>query len=587
MADLTRRSGSQILRTFLPNQTADLRGSIYKVTDWSGAVPLRVDEQSVRRSLLREIQPWTQAGTDGGFTSDLYGLKPIKVVELDDESGVAVERYPRVWLCPVCKRIGKDCSRRCVCGSARWGQLHFIGFHKCGAVAEPRIRRCPTHDDVKMISPKSVKATDIRFACPICDTTTMKGLGFVPCSCGDGNFTWNVHKARSAYTPRGMAMINPASPDKLQAILGPGGATRALMWVVEGMSAMDPTSMTASSTKAELINTLINNGLTRELAESMAAQAEAAGQVGQSPVEADLATLSDAQRDAAGHNAVSIATATYDSRTPSSSLEAPVGSELARLYTTNYPAARERAGIVEVDLVERFPILNVMYGFTRGGNELGEDRLCTFREKRGGYRLYGDLAETEALLIRLDPVRVACWLESRGHALGTWETDSGASARAAILRSASIPPPGDEPTQATPGSDLLKLVHSFSHRLMRLASVYAGIDRDSLSEFLLPLHLGFFMYATPKGDFVLGGMQSVFESNLDELLGSFVNAERRCPLVPGCSRGSGACSGCLYVGEPSCRLFNTYLDRQSLFGSRGYLDGTRTTESFNGGDSAS
>ncbi|ETA05645.1 hypothetical protein [Gordonia alkanivorans] len=369
-----------------------------------------------------------------------------------------------------------------------------------------------------------------------------------------------------------MAMINPASPDKLQAILGPGGSGRALMWLVEGMTAMDPMRMVASSTKAELIKTLMSNGLTQELAEAMAAQAEAAGQVGQSPVEAELATLSDSDREAAGHDAVSIATATYDSRTPSRRLEAPTESELAEVYSANYPAALERARLFEVDLVERFPILNAMYGYTRGGNGLGEDRLCTFRDKRGAYRLYGDLAETEALLIRLEPVRTARWLEGRGHSLGIWDDSSDASARAAILRSASIPPPGDEPAQATAGSDLLKLIHSYSHRLMRLTSVYAGIDRDSLSEFLLPLNLAFFMYATPKGDFVLGGMQSVFESNLDELLGSFVDAERRCPLDPGCSRGSGACSGCLHVGEPSCRLFNTYLDRQTLFGQGGYLD---------------
>ncbi|MDY6811314.1 MAG: hypothetical protein SW127_20245 [Actinomycetota bacterium] len=573
MVDLTRRSGSQILRTFLPNQTADIKGNIYKVSDWSSPAPLRVDEQSVRRSLLREIQPWTKAGEDGGLASDLYGLKPIKVVELEADNGVAVERYPRIWLCPACKRIGRDSTKRCPCGSSRWGQLHFLGFHQCGAVVEPRIQRCPAHDEVMMVSPKSAKAADIRFACPICKTTTMSGLGFMRCPCGNGNITWNVHKARSVYTPRGMAMINPASPEKLQAILGPGGSSRALAWVVEGMSADDPMSMAAMPTREEFINTLMSaNGFTRELAESMAAQAEAAGQVGQSPVSAALAELTDAQRDTAGHDAISIATATHDSRTPSTRLEAPSGSDLAAIYASRYPAALKRAGLLEVDLVERFPVLNTMYGYTRGGNGLGEDRLCTFRDKRGGYRLYGDLSETEALLFRLEPVKTARWLERRGHDLGTWDSTSAVSARAAILRAAAIPPPGDQPAVATPGSDLLELLHSYSHRLMRLTSVYAGIDRDSLSEFLLPLHLGFFMYATPKGDFVLGGMQSVFESNLDELVNAFVSAERRCPLDPGCSRGSGACSGCLHVGEPSCRFFNTYLSRQSLFGPSGYLD---------------
>ncbi|MGV6991242.1 hypothetical protein ACUY3U_07230 [Gordonia amicalis] len=331
-------------------------------------------------------------------------------------------------------------------------------------------------------------------------------------------------------------------------------------------------SMSSTSTKAEFIKTLIGSGISPELAETMAGHAAAAGEIGQSPIDVDLATLTEEQRDTATHDAVSIATAAHDSRTPSRKLAAPQNSKLAGVYSVNYPTAIGSSGLFEVDLIERFPILNAMYGYTRGGHDLGEDLLCGFRDKRGGHRLYGDLSETEALLIRLDPVRTAQWLEHRGHNLGTWDAASAASARSAILRSTSIPSPGDEPDQPTAGSELLKLVHSYSHRLMRLTSVFAGIDRDSLSEFLLPLHLAFFMYATPKGDFVLGGMQSVFESNLDELLNSFVDAERRCPLDPGCSRGSGACSGCLHVGEPSCRFFNTFLDRQTLFGPSGFLD---------------
>lgn len=572
MADLGTRSGSQILRTFLPRQTADLKNGIYMVSEWSGAAALPIDESSVRRALQREVAPWIVNATDNGLGADLYGGKSIRVVELDEERGVAVERFPRVWLCPTCKRIGKDMAKPCPCGSKRWGQLHFVGFHSCGSITEPWIKRCPTHNDVKLVSPKSAKAADIRFKCPICSFETMKGLGFKKCPCGDGNFTWNVHKARTVYTPRGTALINPPRPDKLQTILGTGGAKKALSWVVEGMSAVDAMSMAGASSSADLVEMLVNNGLSRPLAEEMAAKAAAAGEIDQSPVETALGTIGAAEREAAEHDAVSIATATFGSRTPSAELVAPSGyPELSDTYRVSYPKALANAGLFEIDLVEQFPILNVMYGFTRGGGKPGEDKLNTFRDKKGGYRLHGDLSETEALLVRLDPSKVADWLTARGHDIGAWDPADQSSARAAILRSADIPPPGDLPEPATVGSDLLSLVHSYSHRLMRQTSVFAGIDRDALSEFLLPRHLAFFMYAAPRGDFVLGGMQSVFETNLDSLLLTFVEAERRCPLDPGCSRGSGACSGCLHVGEPSCRFFNTFLDRLTLFGPSGYL----------------
>lgn len=117
--------------------------------------------------------------------------------------------------------------------------------------------------------------------------------------------------------------------------------------------------------------------------------------------------------------------------------------------------------------------------------------------------------------------------------------------------------------------DLRALVHSYAHRVIRQTAAAAGIDRDSLSEYLVPLHGAFFVYSS--NSFVLGGLQAVFETELDRLLAGVVDGERRCPLDPGCSRGNGACIGCLHVGEPSCRHFNAELDRKALFGTEGYL----------------
>jgi len=224
-------------------------------------------------------------------------------------------------------------------------------------------------------------------------------------------------------------------------------------------------------------------------------------------------------------------------------------------------------------LVERFPVLNIIYGYTRGGGDAGATRLVPFRHPRGGYRFHGDLSETEALFLRLDPVRVAHWLISRGHSLQgfTAEDYDARRARIAILDTAEIPDPGDELPVATAGSDLLTLVHSYAHRFIRQTGVYAGIDRDALAEYLAPLHLGFFIYAAARGDFVLGGLQAVFETELNNLVSVIVDGEHRCALDPGCARGAGACLACLHVGEPSCRHFNTYLDRKCLFGQAGYL----------------
>ena len=158
-----------------------------------------------------------------------------------------------------------------------------------------------------------------------------------------------------------------------------------------------------------------------------------------------------------------------------------------------------------------------------------------------------------------------------GHQLEPWQDDS--TARISILNAATVPPPGsDPPNPRTVGSSLLTLVHSYSHRLIRRTAVRAGLDRNSLSEFLVPLHLGFFVFAAARGGFVLGGLQALFETELEHLLDNVVYSEHRCALDPGCNRAGSACAACLHLGEPSCRWFNRFLDRQTLTGPTGYFD---------------
>ena len=150
-----------MLRTFLPQQTADLRGGIYRVVEWASAAALPVDQETVRRRLVREIGPWSAAGEDSGFGAALRKGANVEVVQLDYERGVTVERFPRVWLCRTCRRVGASRERACRCGKRTWGQLHFVGFHDCGYVCEPWVKRCPQHDDVKVVLPRSAKASNL------------------------------------------------------------------------------------------------------------------------------------------------------------------------------------------------------------------------------------------------------------------------------------------------------------------------------------------------------------------------------------------------------------------------------------------
>src|SRR6478609_7036394 len=103
MAELGQRSRSQVLRGYLPQQTQDINGGIYRVTEWSSPNTVQVDDEALRRHLLHQIHPFELHGTDGGVAADLRAGARIQVVELDDDRGVQVERFPQVWLCHTCK----------------------------------------------------------------------------------------------------------------------------------------------------------------------------------------------------------------------------------------------------------------------------------------------------------------------------------------------------------------------------------------------------------------------------------------------------------------------------------------------------
>lgn len=561
------RSASQILFGFLPDQTVDLRGGVWKVKDWRHPkVRNEIDMTSLRREIIRQANPWRFANMDGEFVTRLEGGAKMVVLSLDEDNGVEVEPFPRSWICKSCKRIHDTPSAVCPCGGKGKGQLFFVGYHdKCGKIVAPWIPKCKEHKQVRIVFPGTSSASEIVFECPVCNKLIRRGFGMTPCACGNGNLSYQPHRASSVYTPRSVVIVNPPSKERIKVIAEAGGPPRALSWMVDGM--VSKTVEDVPTNRDILRRQLEAQKLPPAIIQKMldvAGDADGAIQ----DHEVDLPAI---QREEAEAQAVTVALAMLESRTSQKDLESGTDaeSELGILYRVKYPCALDAAGIHAVDLVEKFPVLTGHFGYTRGDHEPGRSQLVPFRGMHGqGYRIYADIAETEALFVRLDPKRVAKWLTDQGHLLPAWSDDR--SARIAILSLADIPKSLDGEAD-TLGGALLKLVHSYAHRFLRISAAHAGIDRNALSELLVPLHLGFFIYAAAKGDFVLGGLQAVYESELHRLVDAVVYDEHRCPLDPGCTTSGGACMACLHVGEPSCRYFNRHLSRATLFAPNGYL----------------
>lgn len=560
------RSPSQVLFSLLPQQTVDIGGRIWRVDEWVHPVTIPVDVEGLRNRLIAAVDPWRKNNTDENLTRLLYSGSSVEAVGVNKSQGVKVSLWPNNWVCRRCRRISKR-RQRCRCGIDDWGQLHFVAFHDCGYSDEPWIAPCREHNELVVNSPQSSSVRDLIFSCPICKTILARGFGGGrPCrACQQPGLNFNVHRAASVYTPHSLTMINPARPEHLRELLLNGGRAKCLHWVLAGMPTPRPQAL--PPTRRSLIESLMAQGLSESVANAAADEAERAGELtsggGEPPLPAEVAEDAEA-------SALEVALATYEGRRSGRKLaEEPVSEELGKLYRSDYQSAIASAGLRDVDHVDRFPILRGVFGFSRGGGSAGEKRLVSFRGKDSTIRVYADANETEAFYLSLDPVKVAQWLKGRG--LIAYAPNQPRDARVAILKQISIPARGDEIAVETAGSAVLTLVHSYTHRLIRQLAVLAGVDRESLAEYLVPHHLGAFVYATPRGEFVLGGLQSVFETDLHRLLEQQVDAESRCPLDPGCDRSSGACLACLHIGEPSCTHYNRFLDRKTLFGDLGFF----------------
>lgn len=573
------RSASQIAFGFLPEQTVDLRGKVWKVKEWLEPRPRSLEPEILRKELERQVGPWAQAGKDGKYLEQLRSGYGVRLCSLNRETGVRVEKFPQNWVCKSCNRLYQSKEpETCQCGSGRFGQLPFVAFHdECGAIQTPFIKPCAQHKQVRIIWPGTARAEEIVFDCPVCVKTLQKGFGFRSCECGKGRLTFNVHRAASVYTPHSLVIINPPSIEKAQRVREAGGPSRALSWVLADLKAasFSELELTQESLKA----TLLKEGIPAALIDGLVQKALEGGAFSKedSPI-----NLSGLYREQAESGATSIALALADSRLRVEDLVArsPLGTELRRKYSEDYPAAFSRIGLGAIEFLDSFPVVTGCYGYTRGDSTPGAARLVPFKDRRnrtGEYVVYGEMLETEALFVRLRPTLVAKWLTQSGVALRPWTDDR--SARLSLLQTGLIPRPGEQRDRADPGAKILTLIHSYAHWFTRQVAVHSGIDRNALSEYLVPQHCAFFIYAANRGDFVLGGLQALFESDLDGFLNELASSDLRCPLDPGCLRAGGACIACLHLGEPSCRYYNSYLSRPSLMRNDGYLLLAATAES--------
>lgn len=245
----------------------------------------------------------------------------------------------------------------------------------------------------------------------------------------------------------------------------------------------------------------------------------------------------------------------------------------------------------EVQDVAHIPDLKVVLtavGFTREMREPERTpdeiavKLNPFEDRvrqtaKGKSMLYALSAQTEALWIKLDPLKVLRWCNTNAG----WETPpasafaSRAAAQAYLLT--QCPALTAAPGQAreltkTHGASMaapFHLLHTISHALMLTARRHSGYDSQSLTEYLLPMDLSFLIYVTSVQNYTAGGLLTLFQHYLRRWFEDASLHAFNCAFDPICSDVGSACPGCVQIAR-GCETFNSGVSRAYLHG--GFVD---------------
>ena len=243
------------------------------------------------------------------------------------------------------------------------------------------------------------------------------------------------------------------------------------------------------------------------------------------------------------------------------SLNISLNDSFDQYYDINYKEYSkfmDKFGIEDITYLPNIQLITSSYGYVKGINKFYEAGFIPHfephRTYEGTLKAYSYPYETEGLMFDLDKLKLANWLLvnfSADKKLFTSEED----ARNYLFNL-------DESSEEFEA--LTKLVHSFSHILIKRSSLYTGLNEDSCGELLFPKVGAFMIYSTSNIN--IGGFLFVFENSLLEWFDDIEWDVKECIFDPLCMDEEGACFSCMHLPEFVCSHFNKNLDRDVFLG---------------------
>lgn len=240
----------------------------------------------------------------------------------------------------------------------------------------------------------------------------------------------------------------------------------------------------------------------------------------------------------------------------------------------NYREIAENLGFSRVQLCSGVPIITCAYGFTRRETSGEGVKLHGFPREMQKRNIYASRLETEGVLFELDKKRIVEWLidnkmiaeeespeKDDEYALKMWFLD-----RIDSNLITAFNPIDNIGIKGEITKNVYTLVHSIAHAIIAEASEVCGLDKSSLSEYILPNIPAVFIYCSNSQGYSMGALYNAFQTHFDKWLKHAKENSQKCIFDPICINHDKACVGCLYLNEVSCQHFNKDLDRSFLCG---------------------
>lgn len=233
--------------------------------------------------------------------------------------------------------------------------------------------------------------------------------------------------------------------------------------------------------------------------------------------------------------------------------------------------AKNSLGIQWIGCITDFPVAMASVGYSRVSKNPGNALINPFRSDRssgGKVPIYTVTANTEAIMLQLDHLKVIRWLiENKltqdicpDESIAGWIWLRSNLPRLALFRGLLNAPSDLSISEQA----VISLLHTISHLLMRQVE-WSGFDPESISEYIIPETLTIIIHSNNYTSFSIGGMFTMFEQRLNGWLKDTYNAAFSCVYNPICQDEGASCVGCLHR-QYNCEAFNQYLSRSTLQG---------------------